>query len=707
MRNRIRTTLTTLGLGLIAACSGESSSAPFRPGTEEATSPKAWSAAGPAKTLTPICPVGTIRECTPRGCTCVKAQTYGLLGTIEGVLPSPVEVMCDGQRSAGASGSLYYSVFQNEGWGCAVVSAPPNMACVLSPSSGTAPQQLQFSVSCGSASAIGGTVSGLGPNSGGQPIGLSLYDASGSPLGTAQLSANGPYTFPTSLSNGQTYHAIVTSQPTGSTCSVANASGTADGIHAISNVNVACWPDDVWTPVGGSPLGDFTTAMWVMQDGTVLALQDDSKTLWRLTPDASGSYFNGVWSKAGSFLVSKTFFASQVLSNGKLATCGGEYSGNGGETNYCEIFDPQAGLSTTLTPPTNGSTINWGSIGDSPSVVLPDGRWFLGNTNGFGGNSAILDPVALTWSFVGGDQDNEQGYALLQDGDVISAHPYAEVSRRYSVGSPGFVDESMPVMLGAKFSTSNGPSQEIGPSMSLMDGRLIWFGATGHTAIYTATTAGQAGTWNVGPDLPGFLNGAGSQLLSEDMPALLEPTGRVLLVVSDQIGTTEQFAEFDPSTTGFAFKSGSFPTTSAAPAGNGINMLLLPNGQALVSMKGGRLYMVTFAGGAPASPTILGFPSTVTRDTTVALTGLQLCGLSEVSMYGDDNQQAENYPIVRVVSPLRTRYLRAHDVSTRSIAPNARSTVMVDIPSDLPPGSYSLQVIAMGTASPGYTINLQ
>jgi len=46
-------------------------------------------------------------------------------------------------------------------------------------------------------------------------------------------------------------------------------------------------------------------------------------------------------------------------------------------------------------------------------------------------------------------------------------------------------------------------------------------------------------------------------------------------------------------------------------------------------------------------------------------------------------------------------YARAHDVSTRSIAPGQSGTVLVDIPSFyyLPPGRYSVQVVVMGIQS--------
>jgi hypothetical protein len=107
------------------------------------------------------------------------------------------------------------------------------------------------------------------------------------------------------------------------------------------------------------------------------------------------------------------------------------------------------------------------------------------------------------------------------------------------------------------------------------------------------------------------------------------------------------------------------------------------------------------------APTITSFPARVKRGTTVALSGTQLCGLSEVSSYGDDNQQSENYPVARLASEAGTvRFLRTHDVSTRSIAPKQAGTVYVDIPDDLTPGFYTLKVVAMGVFSPGVNITV-
>src|ERR1022692_344433 len=455
-----------------------------------------------------------------------------------------------------------------------------------------------------------------------------------------------------------------------------------------------------WSPLNQSP-ENTANAMWLMQDGSVLVcLASDGATLKSLHPDSKGSYANGSWSEAGNFLLAKMNFASAVLPDGRLVACGGEQSGPGcptTETNYCEIYDPLKKSSTEFPAPTG-----WGSIGDSPSVVLTDGTFMLGNTQGWGSQVALLDAATLTWTFGGGDSDNEQGYVLLQTGDVLTANVYNLTSMRYDPSVTKFApDANLPVMLGA--------GSEIGPGMTLMDGRVIWFGASGHTCIYQPGAEGHDGKWIQGPDLPTMADG--NQLVTNDSSAILEPNGKVFLVAWWGTKGVVVFLEYDPVRNQFNVIDG-VPRTANREA---TKMLLLPSGHGLVSISklaqndDNGLYDVTFDSGAQASwaPTITSFPATVNSNSTVSLAGTQLCGLSECQHFGDDNQQAENYPMVRFVdSKGEVTYARAHDVSTRSIAPREPGTVLVDIPGSLMPGTYSLQVVAMGIPSPGIIVNV-
>jgi hypothetical protein len=283
----------------------------------------------------------------------------------------------------------------------------------------------------------------------------------------------------------------------------------------------------------------------------------------------------------------------------------------------------------------------------------------------------------------------------MQTGDVLTAGVYDLTSKRYDPKAKAFaLDSPLPVMLGA--------GSETGPGISLMDGRVIWFGASGHTCIYTPGAEGTNGTWVQGPDMPKLPNG--DQLTTADSSAILEPNGGVF-VVAQGSKTATLFIEYDPVVNGITIVQG-------APDGGNreyCRTLLLPNGHGFVSLSTGSWYDVEFRAGAKPSwaPTITSFPTTVTQNTTVTLAGTQLCGLSECQSYGDDNQQVENYPMVRLVdSKGGVTYVRAHDVSTRSIAPGQAGTVLVDIPASLAPGTYTVHLVAMGIASAGITVKV-
>jgi hypothetical protein len=237
--------------------------------------------------------------------------------------------------------------------------------------------------------------------------------------------------------------------------------------------------------------------------------------------------------------------------------------------------------------------------------VLPDGTFLLGQPNdlGSGLQVALLDAATLTWTFGGGDNDNEQGYVLLQNGGVLTANVYNQTSMRYDPSVNAFVqDANLPVMLGG--------GTEIGPGMAMMDGRVIWFGATGHTCIYTPGAAGNIGSWVQGPDLPTMADG--TQLVCNDSSAILEPNGKVL--VATWWGTARAgagivvFVEYDSVRNNFVVLSGT-PKTANREA---TYMLLLPNGHGLVSISSlaqgddNGLYDVTFDSGGQAAwaPTI-------------------------------------------------------------------------------------------------------
>jgi hypothetical protein len=170
----------------------------------------------------------------------------------------------------------------------------------------------------------------------------------------------------------------------------------------------------VHQPPGGAFLA------FQLTDGTVMFQANRSQDWWKLTPDISGSYLNGTWSQLASLQPGYVpdDFASAVLADGRVVITGGEY--NNGQftlTNMGAVYDPVANTWTPLPAPPG-----WDFIGDSASVVLPDGRFVVGRKLDM--QVAVLDPATLSWTLLGSagkaDFNAEEGWTLLPDGTVFT-----------------------------------------------------------------------------------------------------------------------------------------------------------------------------------------------------------------------------------------------------------------------------------------------
>ncbi|MES1206226.1 MAG: hypothetical protein ABUS79_09845 [Pseudomonadota bacterium] len=451
--------------------------------------------------------------------------------------------------------------------------------------------------------------------------------------------------------------------------------------------------------------------MLLLTDGTVIAHQLDGSNWYRLSPTSSGSYANGTWlaipnpmppnpaisAANGGPAYGPKFFGSAVLRDGRVLVIGGEYNfGISCDMAAATIYDPVGHGWTNLTTPAG-----WANVGDVPLCVMPDGRVLLGDLNSSG--TAFFDPV--TASYVAGPNKNdrcaEESFTLLPDGTVLAvqctAIPGAEkyVPSTNSWVPAGTTPSTLP-------QACPGIVPEIGPTVLLTSGHALVIGATGNTAIYNPPAApGAPGTWSPGPTIQ---NG-GATLHPIDAPAVLLPNGKVLLTASPSPpcsfpGPTT-FFEYDPVASSLSVVAA--PANAGGPCFRG-RFILLPTGQVLFSNQSGTVSIYT-PDGAPLAawrPIITSFPATVYRGWTYTLSGQQLNGLSQACYYGDDATMATNYPIVRVtgLSSGVVHYLRTANHSTMAVATGtATVTTSVTISSDLPTGSYSLEVIANGIPS--------
>ncbi len=427
-----------------------------------------------------------------------------------------------------------------------------------------------------------------------------------------------------------------------------------------------------------------------MTDGTVIAQGGNDSDWWKLTPDITGSYVNGTWKQLASLPAGYVpdAFASAVLADGRLVIVGGEYNnGNFALTNQGAIYDPSTNVWTSVTPPKS-----WSYIGDSPAVVLPDGKFLVGNK--LTKAMAALDPKTLTWKSVSSaskaDFNAEEGWTLLPNGTVLTADvkdaPNSEIytpsAGAWASAGSTIVDLHSPSPYGCINYGPNGslcyyPPGEIGPAILRPDGTVFATGSysndgsgPGHTAIYSPTAG-----WSVGPDFPNGDNAG-------DSFAVLLTDGNVL--VEGDTGTSYVF-------------DGTTLTPGAAIPGC---LIVLPTGQVLVG--GSEVYTASGTYQPGWAPAIHSVPTTVVRGSTYKITGTQFNGLSQAAAFGDEYQTATNYPLVRITnnSTGHVFYAKTHDHSTMGVATGTKAVFTnFDVPAGMETGASSLVVVANGIPS--------
>ena len=207
----------------------------------------------------------------------------------------------------------------------------------------------------------------------------------------------------------------------------------------------------------------------------------------------------------------------------------------------------------------------------------------------------------------------------------------------------------------------------------------------GHTAIYYSTGS-NAGTWAVGPNFPNNDNAG-------DSYAALLPSGNVLV-----FGVSGALYEFNGTT---MTQTGTY---GGAP-------ILLPTGQVMIVGTTNSISLYTAAGSPQASwaPTITSAPSTVSPGTTYQISGTQFNGLSQAMSFGDEYQNATNYPLVRITnnSTGHVFYARTHDHSSMGVATGSLTvSTNFDVPSVIDAGPSTLEVVANGIASTPVSITV-
>ena len=466
-----------------------------------------------------------------------------------------------------------------------------------------------------------------------------------------------------------------------------------------------------WSAVTAAPINVST--MMLLSDGTVMC-QNNGGTGWRrLVPDSSGNYSSGRWTNdINSMTYSRTYFASDMLQNGKVFVAGGEL---GSGSSYVEIYNPVANSWADYGP------AYFGGMADADSVVLNDGQVLIAPqaaSGSYGNKTFTFDPSGGTFSgsISPVHSLSEDCWVKLADDSILTVDSdqssYGALTAERYVPGTGWVSAgTLPVSIWVPL-PNGGIVAETGQGFLLPNGNAIFFGGNGHTAIYQTAS----GTWIQGPDIPG------GQVCA-DAPGAMMPNGKILLCVSSALSDNANpnspsdwpspisFYEYDysiGSIGGYTHLLG--PDNASYTRSDQTyycRMLVLPSGNVLFTDGGSQLYIFQ----TDSAPLAAGQPTinkvSWNSDASLHITGTLFDGISEGAAYGDDQQMATDFPIVRFTDGSGNVYYgRTHDWSSTSIKTGGQvMSTEVTVPDAVLdfPNSFSLQVIANGNASAAVT----
>jgi hypothetical protein len=482
---------------------------------------------------------------------------------------------------------------------------------------------------------------------------------------------------------------------------------------------------EIIDPSGNDHGPGGAAAPLLMTDGGVL-VQDagrygEDKKVFKLTPDINGSYVNGTWSELASKPYAGSASAQAVLADGRVLIEGGEYSGYGYKftlTNKGAIYDPVTNGWASVAPPSffvdlypPRALFAPNPIGDSASVVLADGTFMLADK--MSRQAALLDLKTLTWTETGtstkSDLNDEEGWTLLPDGQVLTVDCYTDFifgliptypanptnSELYDPATGQWSSAGSTIK-----SLTDPVVFEMGPAVLRPNGTVFAVGSSGNASIYHSKT----GKWSAGPPLP--VSPLGYQYTVQDGPGVLLPNGNVLIAAS---GGPPQSGYSGPPVAFFEFDGKQFiaeptiPNASNDESGS-INMLVLPTGQ-ILSVDGtndAEIYTPANPVYDPAwQPVITSSPMFVSAGGSYRLEGIRFNGVSQACMFGDEEQCASNYPLVRITN-LQTAhvfYSRTHNHSSMAVGFNGRVSTHFDVPAEQEKGASELVVVANGIPS--------
>jgi len=462
-----------------------------------------------------------------------------------------------------------------------------------------------------------------------------------------------------------------------------------------------------WTPITPFPgLGAGTAIL--RTDGVVIVEEVTGPAStggyatgnwWELVPDTGGSYATGSWSIFTStigFGYAPLYFGSAVLPDGRIVFEGGEYNfSSQDDTNLGFVYRPALNIWLSVGPPSG-----WSKIGDSPTVVLPNGTFMLGDCCST--KEALLDAATLTWTSTGtgkADPNSEEGWTLLPNGKVLTVDTQNGTESELYNPSTGKWSLAGKLPVPITYNCANPKIvPEIGPAVLRPNGTVFVAGANGETAIYKSSS----GKWSIGPVFPPNSAGEGQDGVA-DGPAAILPDGNVLVMASNInpcFITPSDFYEFN----GTNFITAPSPPNASNEVSYDGRMLVLPNGGHVLFTDGTtdvETYIPKGAAKSSWAPTITSSPSTIVAGDKYTIKGTQFNGLTQGAAYGDDAQSATNFPLVRITDAIGVvHYALTKNFSTMGVATGSKIVSAQFIaPSGMILGPATMVVVANGIAS--------
>ncbi len=428
------------------------------------------------------------------------------------------------------------------------------------------------------------------------------------------------------------------------------------------------------------------------------------------------------------------FFASGVLPDGKVIVQGGEYQCPGGSCadawqSNGALYDPVANTWTATTPPVPSADQ---AFGDAESVVLPDGTWMVAACcSQFVGYTSFPDyfyfnegSLNFTTKASGADGEtsefDESGWNLLPNGKVLMVDAYLGAygtgnGRNSEIYDPATntwtsAGDTQVQLWDNGCGNAPGPnpgdaSLELGPGILMPNGTVFYTGGSNCHAGYTATYNWSTGVWT---GLSQFPNNDAAN----DAPGSIEVNGKAIIMTSPYAGTFSSpstFYEWDGSSLN-SFPAPSHASSDASFAGH---LLVLPTGQILFTdFATDGVEILTSAGTYQAAwqPTITAAPFDLVPGSTYSISGTQFNGVTTGASYGDDFQDATNYPLVRIQNngSGHVFYARTHGHSSMGVATGATTvSTNFDVPAGIETGPCELYVVANGIPSAASDCNAE